>query len=228
MIAVRFRFGSFVQSAAATDRTLRSLVLFAAIVAFGTMAALPAAANAASLQKPLPEFAKIQRMTERHFEVAKLEPWDILARSEVKPLFDTLKTAGWSVPGYKTVLNSVLKDSHFLVRSMRTDEGRNFAQKIAKHPLGYDRLDRLAAMPHGRDTVRDLIKGPDGHKMIDYLTTTDGGTELGSMLSDAPTGKYFNEPTGHIYTVDYLIDVLKQKYAETLEKRKSGRAAKTR
>jgi hypothetical protein len=190
----------------------------AIVIGVGTAARIPATARGASANKPLPEFSEIQKIAERHFKAKGLEPGDILARSEVEPLLSLLKTAGWTVPDYKGVVNAVLKDSSFLVQSLRTEKGRKFARQITKDPRGYDRLDRLAAMPHGRQTVRDLIHGPDGDKLIKYLTTTGGGTALGQMLSNAPTGKHFNEPTGRIYTTDQLIDVLEQKYAETLAK----------
>ena len=35
-------------------------------------------------------------------------------------------------------------------------------------------------------TVRDLIRGPDGYKMLQYMTTSAGGRQMGKQLSNAP------------------------------------------
>ena len=166
----------------------------------------------------LPSFAKVRSTTERLFKSEDLEPGDILARSEVEPLFKILKRIGWNVPGYKSIIKAVHKDSDFLVQTLRTEDGRRFAQKVAGYPRGFDMLDRLSKMPHGRATIEALVRGPDGQKMVEYLSTTGGGNELGKMLSDAPAGKDFNDPTRRIYTADQLLRVLEFKYAETLEK----------
>ena len=177
--------------------------------------------EAAAAEKPLPDLAKIRAATERHFKREGVEPGDILARSEVEPLFAILKRIGWNVPGYKSILKAVHKDSDFLVRTLRTEDGREFAHEIAGYSRGFDMLDRLSEMPHGRATIEALIRGPDGQKMVEYLSTTPGGDELGKMLSHTPTGKDFNDPTRRIYTVDQLLRVLEFKYAETIEKQKA-------
>ena len=48
--------------------------------------------------------------------------------------------------------------------------------------------------------------------MLQYMTETRGGENMGKQLSKAPKGKNFNKPTGRIYTVDMLLDVLKNLY----------------
>ena len=46
--------------------------------------------------------------------------------------------------------------------------------------------------------------------MIEYMTQSRGGRELGKMLSKAPNGADFNQPTGRIYTLDGLLAQLKK------------------
>ena len=58
----------------------------------------------------------------------------------------------------------------------------------------------------------DLIRGPGGEKLIEYMTTAAGGKELGKQLSQDPNGANFNAPTGRIYTVPDLLKYLKQQY----------------
>ncbi len=59
--------------------------------------------------------------------------------------------------------------------------------------------------------------GPDGYKMLQYTTTTSGGGELGKMLSNSPGAGDFNASTGRIYTVDGLLDRLRQSRAASVK-----------
>ena len=152
----------------------------------------------------------------RYFEgLPGYQPGGIITRSEVKPIFQRLAKMGHRVaaPNAKKILEQVLADDAFLVRELRTPKGRKFMARIADYPLAYDRLDRLARLPRGRRIAGDLIHGPGGYKMIEYLTTARGGAELGKMLSKSPKGARFNKPTGRIYTVDMLLSRLRLRLA---------------
>jgi hypothetical protein len=61
--------------------------------------------------------------------------------------------------------------------------------------------------------VRDLIRGADGDKLIEYLTTTRGGRNLGSALAGARQGANLNQPTGRIYTADELMAAIEESLA---------------
>ena len=91
------------------------------------------------------------------------------------------------------------------MRGLRTRSGTAFMRRIARHQFGYDRLDRLVRMPHGRYRLHELIRGPAGHLLITYMTTTQGGKNMGRLLSRAPTGYRFNEPTRRLYTIKDVI-----------------------
>ena len=70
-------------------------------------------------------------------------------------------------------------------------------------------------LPNGRRTVHDLIGAADGYKMIEYMTTTHGGDEMGKMLSNAPHGADFNAATSRIYTANQLLAEIKKNYQQS-------------
>ena len=109
-------------------------------------------------------------------------PGDIIARSEVKPVFDQLRLMGWSVLDEKAILKQVPGDTDFVLQRLRTSQGRRFMRKVARYPQAYDRLYRLATLPHGRQTVDRLIRSKGGDQFIAYLTESRGGKNLGKML----------------------------------------------
>jgi hypothetical protein len=67
-------------------------------------------------------------------------------------------------------------------------------------------------MPNGEIHIGDFIDTPDGSAMIEYMTTTQEGKNLGNFLSQDPDGHNFNKRTGRIYTERELLDRLKVSY----------------
>lgn len=174
-------------------------------------------------KETLPEFADIEKTVVGYFKLLEgYQAGGILSRSEVEAVYKLLARQGWKVPKWKLFLQRVPADHSFLVRRLRTDDGRKFMAHIAKYPGGYDRLDRMSRLARGQLLVDELIRGPDGHKMIQYMTKTSAGATLGSMLSDTARGKDFNKPTGQIYTVDMLLDALRESYDLVKKARAKG------
>ena len=126
---------------------------------------------------------------------------------------------GWTVTDRRIILSLVPDDSEFLIRQLRSHSGRSFMSRVSSYSNAYDRLDRLTRLPHGRQTMHDLIHGVGGEKMIEYMTTTPGGKNLGKQLSNAPKGRDFNQPTGRIYTAKMLLGRLQKSYAAAKEAR---------
>ncbi len=185
------------------------------------------AARGADRAKPLPTWAEVEEVVLRHFGLLPdYRPGDILARSEVRPLFSHLERMGWEVSDRPEILRQVPADDHYLIRKLRTKRGRKFMRRIAEYPRAYDRLDRLSRLPYGKQTVHDLIYKKGGEELIEYLTTASGGKELGKMLSKAPKGTDFNKPTGLIYTAQMLLERLKTSYAAAKEAAQGKKAAK--
>jgi len=194
------------------------------IIATALVLTLMACQNAHGGQskKPMPSFDKVTKTVLKNFKKQNAgDPEAIISQSQVRPIFGQLKRLGWIVAEEKQILEAVPSDSDFVVRQLRTPAGEKFMRQAGSFPEAYDRLDRLSRLPHGQQTVRDLIRGPDGYKMIQYMTTSRGGVELGKMLSKDPGGKGFNQPTGRIYTVKMLLARLKTEYADATGKTKS-------
>lgn len=166
--------------------------------------------------KAIPKWAEVRKAVVRYFEVLpEYQPGGILARGEVQPLQKVLKKQGWEVADWTSLVSRVPADDSFLVRRLRTRDGRKFMTQVYKYPHGYDRLDRVSQLARGHALVDELVRGPEGYKMIQYMTETTGGETMGSMLGNTPLGKDFNKPTGQIYTMEMLLDDLKERYAET-------------
>jgi hypothetical protein len=196
----------------------RQLLLFsAAIVLFG-IAVADAADKPAARTKPIPSLSEMRQVVLRYFkDQPDFVSGDLITRDQVEPLLRQLQKMGLPLPDARQILELTLSSDEFLPQQLRTPNGRSFMRKISGYKDGYDRLDRLSRLPIGQQTVRDLIRGPGGDKMIEYMTTASGGKELGKMLSNAPLGKNFNDPTGRLYTVEKLMVRLEQSHAAAIK-----------
>ncbi len=180
--------------------------------------AIPAT-DAEARGKRLPDFPLIEQTVVRHFKgLSTYQPDGLISRGDVQPIFKELETIGWKVAERKEILDRVLPDNDYIVKLLRTSRGKWFASKICKYPHGYDRFDRMARMPYGKNACLRLVHHPKGYIMIRYMTEASGGQILGTYLSNCQTGRDFNKPTGRIYTVKALIAELKKSY----EKAKHG------
>ncbi|NLX98202.1 MAG: hypothetical protein GXY83_18740 [Rhodopirellula sp.] len=135
----------------------------------------------------------------------------IISRSDAEVALQKAESLGWKTPDRAEILDAVLPDTDYVVQQLRTSDGKRFSAKIDGLTGAFDRLDRLARLPHGKQTVRDLIQGKGGDRLIEYLTNTPGGAEMGRMLSKTPSGSQFNKPTGRIYTIEMLLARMKRR-----------------
>jgi hypothetical protein len=171
----------------------------------------------ASAADSIPSFDAITRVVESRLASQRdYKPGDIISRDQVQQILDHLARLGWPVPQREKLLDETLPPGDFLVQRLRTEAGRILMRRIARDPLGYDRLDRLSRMAQGPPTIDMLIASPGGYQLIDYLTSTPEGLETGRLLSQAPGGTDFNKPTGRIYTADDLLRKLRKRYQQTL------------
>jgi hypothetical protein len=192
----------------------------AVAVFLGVLSALAAAPAGSPPAKggPLPPFSEVEQTVTRYFAARPgYRPGDVITRDAVKPLLAELQKQGLPLPDAKQILEKVPAKGEFFVDQLSTSNGRKFMRRIAVYPDGYDRLDRLSRLPRGQQTVRSLIAGPDGDKMIQYMATTKGGRELGQMLSQDPGGRNFNGSTGRIYTATQLLSRLRQSHAAAVK-----------
>ena len=167
---------------------------------------------------PIPSLAKVRETVLQPFEAQEdYQPGDLITRAQVEPLLGRLRKLGLPLPDAKKILADVLPADGFLPEQFATPAGRCFMRQISCYASAYDQLDRLSRLPRGRQTIRDLIRGPDGYKLLQYMTTTRGGRQMGKMLSNSPGAGDFNAPTGRIYTVDDLLLRLKKSRAASLK-----------
>jgi hypothetical protein len=164
--------------------------------------------------KPLPAWPQVSQAIDRYYAKDKSrQPRDIITQSQTSPVFAELQKLGWNVADRDALLARVPSDNDFIVKQLRSKQGKEFMRDFTKYPDGFDKLDQLAKMPHGKANVEALVKGPDGYKLLEYMTTTKGGANLQKQLSHAPKGKGFTKETGRIYTVEALKQELKKSYA---------------
>jgi hypothetical protein len=150
---------------------------------------------------------------------------DILARSEVDPVFEQLRLMGWVVRDRKAIVKLLPRDTDFVLQKLRSGKGPKLMRTVSKYPLGYDRLYRLASLPGGRRLVVDLINKRGGGQFIEYLTASKGGHNLGKMLKSVPNGTDFNAPTGRIFTAEQLLERLQASHAQERQRRQAIAAA---
>ncbi len=153
----------------------------------------------------LPSLAEVrQTISKQLSRDPDYRPGDLIARSQVKTILSGLQSLGWEVADGDKILAATCRDESFLVTTLRSEEGVGLMRQISTMPGGFDRLDRLSRLANGPETVERLIAGPDGFKLLAYMTETRGGNRLGTQLSADPGGEDFNEPTGRIYTASDL------------------------
>ena len=169
--------------------------------------------------KPIPPMSEITAAVKQFFKDQKnYKPGDLITRDQIAPLLDRLQEMGLPLPDKKQILADLPNKKEFLVRQLSTPAGKKFMRQIARYPEAFDRVD-MADSPAARTAKRSSIwiRGPDGYKMIEYMTTAAGGKELGRMLSQAPDGHNFNKPTDRIYTADLLVERLETSRKESIK-----------
>jgi hypothetical protein len=178
---------------------------------------LSMAADVALAQRPATDFSSVATTAvEQHFEsLEDYRPGDLVTRSEVAQALANVSDAGAEVADAKRTVELALADDSFLAKELSTPAGRKFMRKVSRHAGGYSHLDRLSSISRGQTIIRDLIRGPDGDKFVEYLATTRGGRNLGSTLAGARQGADLNKPTGRIYTAEDLVTELKRTFGET-------------
>jgi hypothetical protein len=185
------------------------------VAAVGFALSLPLAAGVALAQRPGTDNSDIaHKAVEQYFaSLPDYQPGDLVTRSQAAGALAKAADAGAKVPHAKQILAVTLPDNSFLAKELSTPAGRKFMRKVARQQGGFDRLDRLSTISRGQTLVRDLIRGADGDKFIEYLSTTRGGRKLGSTLAGAREGADLNQPTGRIYTADDLMAAIEASLA---------------
>jgi len=141
------------------------------------------------------------------------QPGDFVTRKQVEKALDLVER---SAPGSlkrddrDKLVKAAVDDRSFLAEQFRSPQSKPFMRRVSTLPGGFDLLDRMGQMAHGRSTVTRLARGPDGYKLLQYMLQSKGGAELERMLAKDPGNADFTKPTGKIYTVEQLLAALKK------------------
>jgi hypothetical protein len=161
-------------------------------------------------------FPSFEDVTKTVQQVLALDPdyqtGDLLTASKAERILAKLERNRWKVADGRQIVKQLLPDSDWMAVRLSAPDAQQFMHDIAKLPGGYDRVDRLRNMPQGEIHIGDFIDTPDGSAMIEYMTTTQEGKNLGNFLSQDPDGHNFNKLTGRIYTEQELLKRLKTSY----------------
>jgi hypothetical protein len=162
---------------------------------------------------PLPSFDLVTRQAK---QILALDPeyqeGDLLTAPKVERILSKLEQIQWKVADAREIVKLVLSDGDWMAVRLSTPLGKHFMRRIATMPGGYDRVDRLRNMPDGEYQISDFIESPGGYTMIEYMTTTQEGKNLGTLVSEGVNGADFNKPTGRIYTERELLKRLRISY----------------
>ncbi len=192
--------------------------LVALLIGIFSVAAQVGAAPPAKERAPVsfPTPAKVQQAVSQYLDgLAKREETDLLSSGDVTPLFGVLGYLGWDMTKQTRagIESRLLKDSDWLVRTLRSRKGTRFMRDMSSFPGGYDRLDRMRQNPQGKKELQGLINSPGGAALIEYLTTTKQGRRTGAQLSSPRGGGKFNTPTNRLYTKADVSELIKQLHA---------------
>ncbi len=161
-------------------------------------------------------FPSFEDVTKTVQEVLALNPdyqaGDLVTASKVERILAKLEQNRWKVTDGRQIVKQMLPDSDWMAVRLSAPDAQQFMHDFAKLPGSYVRVDRLRHMPNGEIHIGDFIDTPDGSAMIEYMTTTQEGKNLGNFLSQDPDGHNFNKLTGRIYTEQDLLKRLKMSY----------------
>jgi len=201
-------------------------VLLAGAALTPASAAAPARAPGPDKRAGSPAFQPIRSFVLQYFSrLPDFRKGDLISQGQVRPLLEHLTGLGLAVPDPKDFLARVPAEDSFLVRQLRTRQGRKFMRHLSGVPGVYDRLERLAAMKRGRKTIVELIgRGKKGAAVIVYFADEQDGQKMGRLMARRGQSPDFNKSTGKIYTVDQLLDELENLYRQTEQAARKGKS----
>ncbi|MBM4003697.1 MAG: hypothetical protein FJ295_10480 [Planctomycetes bacterium] len=187
--------------------------------------------ESAAGEAPLPPWSEMRLLIESTLDAgARRDKNDLLSRSDLTPIFDTLRKKGWTVSDREAITGRTLADGHVLVQQLRSPQGTRLMRKISGEERIYDRLDRITTASGGEALIRDLIKLPDGER----YALRKQGVAVPNLLDLLPkdssaqtrTIRGFDKSTGKIYTRAQLLQQLEKSH-ESDSRAKETQAGET-
>ncbi len=164
--------------------------------------------------KALPDWSRVEKL---FLTTSGAQPVAILSQGDVLPFFEQLKKMGWNVRDRAAIIDAMLPDGDPLVSELRSTQGKALSAQIQSLPGVYDKLDRLARLPNGTQTLHDLTRAKDAFKLLEFLTSAKGAAQLSTMLPKNAKDD-FNLPTGHLYTPEQFLTRVKKSHEEAAGK----------
>lgn len=155
------------------------------------------------------------------------EETDLISRDDIQPLFKKLEDIGWEVADERELKERLLKDTDWLVRTLRTRTGTKFMRKIAEFPGGYSQLDLMRQSSQGKKEVAGIISTPGGEELIEFLTTSPVGRNTSKKLAAQHRNKA-KLVEERLYTKDDIYKQFKLSYAAEVDLRTKAAALSAR
>ncbi|PQO40199.1 hypothetical protein C5Y97_06240 [Blastopirellula marina] len=169
----------------------------------------------ASQEKP--SFDQIEQMARRHFLAIRGYHADqLLVQSEIREFLPQLRQLGWWSFPWRRVPRYSLADDQFIVSLVYVRHPPvELPTPLAAPERIYNRMEKLSYSPFGRILLLELSQREDFYTAImqepaalcgqsKILAELDVVEEIERLDID--------EPTGHIYTLDQLVESLRHEY----------------
>jgi hypothetical protein len=161
-----------------------------------------------------PRLAEAKAIAEQHLRsLENYAPGDLISRGDVEPIFNELLSRGLPVNDIAEELyDEFIPDNSFLLKLLRTEDGRKFMRQVNRFPQAYDRLERLSWVPAGQEILRELVASPDGASLFKAMLEPAGLEATARLLESDPRGKNYSLPTGHVHTAAQFLKRLEKKF----------------
>lgn len=204
---------------------VRHHLFFAATVAVALLAAGNAAGAEPVAQAKTKKISagQIKAFVESHLRKdPTYRPGDLLTRAHVEPIFNDLVDMGIEpIENGEELFDKFLPDNYYLALLLRSPQGRVFMRAVADIPHVYDRLERLAWSPIGRQWLMQLTTAADGPEQLKRLLTPAGLKAVAAQLQDERLAELLELPSGKIHTEQELIERLQTLVDSSSSKKRS-------
>lgn len=195
--------------------TRRYLVQFVCVIALFSALRETRAQNLAIREKP--SFEQIEQVARRHFlAIRGFHEDQLLVESEVRDFLPQLRQLGWWSFPWRRVPRYSLADDQFIVNLVYVRRPPvELPRCIAAPEKVYNRMERLSYSPIGRILLLELVQRDDFYAAImEDPETLCAESDILSELDvvDSVRELKLDEPTGHVYTLQQLVDSLRREY----------------
>ncbi|MCC9609081.1 hypothetical protein LOC68_07020 [Blastopirellula sp. JC732] len=193
----------------------RHLLQFGCAIALFSALADADAQNLAIREKP--SFDQVEQVARRHFlSIRGFNEDQLLVESEVREFLPQLRQLGWWTFPWRRIPRHSLADNQFIVNLVYVRRPPvQLASRIASPERVYNRMERLSYSPIGRILLLELVQREDFYTAIlEDPETLCAESDILSELDvvDAIKQLRLDEPTGRVYTLQQLVDSLRQEY----------------